>query len=213
MSTPTIPAGPERRFIPGRELRAETNGSEARLTGYGAVFNSWSELLYDFREQILPGAFTAALGTSDVRFLVNHGGLALARYRGGKSQGTMTLTEDRTGLAFDATLDASSPEVQSLVSAINRGDIDGCSFAFSLGTWEERKTREKWEEFDGVVSRTILSVAEIYDVGPVTFPAYADTSVATRSLVDAWRAENGAPSSQGRSLDLLRRKLDLEAAL
>lgn len=199
--------GTERRFLRGRELRVEGDGAEIRVSGYAGVTNSWSEDLGGFQEIIEPGAFADAIGVSDVRCLFNHDGITLARCRNGASDGTMTLEEDDTGLRFDATMDGTSPVVMTLVSAIRRGDVDGCSFAFNID-----EAGDRWEDDGTVTRRAIVKIARIFDVGPVNFPAYPDTTVALRSLQDARAARDVVGAQRRGAISIRRRRLELDAA-
>lgn len=139
-----------------------------RLGGYAAVFNSPTDIGGLFREQIAPSAFTKAIGRDDVRALVNHD----ANYVLGRTVSkTLTLSEDRKGLAFDVT-PPDTTWAQDLMESIARGDISQCSFSFIA-------RRERWDESGDAPLRTVLE-CELLDVSVVTYPAYADTSVALR---------------------------------
>jgi uncharacterized protein len=177
---PTIPAI-ERRFNPGTvEVRAE--GETKKVRGYAAMFGKWSENLGTeknrFLEVIERGAFDAALN-DDIRALFNHDpNLILARSKGGN--GTLKVGADETGLWYEFEL----PETQAgrdLGVSLSRGDVDQSSFGFTLTS--EGESWDKSED-NGVVTykRTIKRVARLYDVSPVTYPAYPDTEVALRSL-------------------------------
>jgi len=165
----------ERRFTGNCELRAiaPETGGRAKIAGHAAVFNSLSEELWGFREQIAPGAFGLALGKSDIRALLNHDpNFVLGRTK----NGTLRVQEDETGLAVEID----PPETawaDDLLVSIGRGDISQMSFAFRVG-------EESWETVDGIDIRTILSFDEIFDVSPVTYPAYPDTDVSLREGVD-----------------------------
>ena len=148
--------------VRGIEKRAD--GDDLTLTGTAAVFDQWADLGM-FRERIAQGAFSKALPTSDVRLLVNHEGLPLAR----TSSGTMTLKETKDGLELRASLDPSDPDVRAIVPKIERGDLSQFSFAFSLA-----KDGQEWKGDD----RTLTEFKEIFDVSLVTFPAYEQTKVA-----------------------------------
>ena len=155
------------------EFRADNKAG--KLRGVAAVFNSLSEDLGGFREQIAPGAFSSAISTSDVRALVNHDpNLVLGR----TAAGTLRLQETDAGLEFELDL-PDTTYARDLVACMQRGDINQCSFGFSIGTdgdsWTRDKVTESW-------TRTINNVARLYDVSPVTYPAYADTACALRSL-------------------------------
>ena len=166
----------ERRFTGNCELRAivPESGGRAKIAGHAAVFNSLSEDLWRFREKISPGAFTPALGKSDIRALLNHDpNFVLGRTK----NGTLRVQEDKTGLAVEID----PPETRwadDLLVSIGRGDISQMSFAFRAG-------EESWETVDGVDVRTILSFDEIFDVSPVTYPAYPDMDVSLREGLDA----------------------------
>lgn len=150
------------------EVRADETG--IKVAGYAAVFNQEVDIGGAFREIIAPGAFKDAIGRDDVVFLINHNGLPLARTR----SGTLTLREDEHGLYMETQLDASDPDVKSIVGKMRRGDLDKMSFAF----WPEAQT---WDEEGDVPLRTI-SKAKLYDVSIVTTPAYDGTEIGLRSL-------------------------------
>jgi len=152
----------------GAEVRTEPDG--IRVSGYAAVFNQEADIGGYFREKIEPGAFTDAIGRDDVVFLINHEGLPLARTR----SGTLTLTQDDTGLHMETVLDATDPDVLSIVGKMKRGDLDKMSFAFMPEVQE-------WDESGDVPIRTIKK-ASLYDVSIVTTPAYDGTSIGLRCL-------------------------------
>jgi len=157
------------------ELRAETNEGATMITGYAARFNSWSEDLGGFRERIRPGAFSKALMTSDVRALYNHDSNNLPL---GRTPKTLRLSEDTKGLRFEADL----PDTQfakDLAISIQRKDITGNSFSFTV-----EDSGDEWREKDGVTSRTITEFKQLFDIGPVVFPAYDSpkVQVSQRSL-------------------------------
>lgn len=164
------------------EEHAEGDAKVPVLRGYAAVFNTLSKDLGGFREQIIPGAFAESL-TSDVRLLVNHGGLPLAR----TASGTLKLAEDERGLIVEARLDPNDPDIAKLVPKIKRGDVTQMSFGFSVKPGGQNWARND----DGVTVRTLKAV-RLFDVSVVTFPAYPNTEVALRSL-DAWRTAHAAP--------------------
>jgi HK97 family phage prohead protease len=154
------------RMVSGDEEKGLT------LTGYAAVYDSPSEMIAGlFRETIAPGAFGSVMG-DDVRLLVNHDGVALAR----TVSGTLRMTSDEVGLRVEADLDPRNPDVQRLRSAMERGDVDQMSFAFSVA-------RDEWSP--DWSQRRVLEVARLWDVSVVTYPAYPETSAAVRSLLEA----------------------------
>ena len=152
--------------VKGIEARQAEDG-KLRMAGYAAVFNEAS-LPLPFIERISPGAFRKTLSeTPDVRLLINHEGLPLARTK----NGTMKLYEDERGLYFEAEL-ADTQEARDLHTLVARGDVDQMSFAF-------RVIRQKWNEDRTERTLTEVSLAD-GDVSIVTYPAYPATSVEAR---------------------------------
>ena len=151
------------------EFRAE--GDSVKVGGYAAVFNSLSEDLGGFREVIRRGAFTHTIAQgADVRFLINHDGMPLARTK----SGTLRLAEDDRGLRIDATLDPTDPDVQRLIPKMRRGDLSQMSFGF-------RTQKDAWRQ-EGADQIRELHAVDLFDVSAVTYPAYQATDVALRSL-------------------------------
>jgi hypothetical protein len=167
------------------EVRALDDDDGPLIQGYAAVFNKLSQPLeWGYRERILPGAFTQTIKNGDVRALFNHDpNFVLGR----TTSGTLTLREDETGLRFEAR-PPDEPWVRSLITSIKRGDIDQASFAF-------QPLQEDWSKNDKQPVRNIREV-RLFDVSPVTFPAYIDTIVQarTQSLADVLRSLEPAES-------------------
>lgn len=161
------------------ELRSQpdgTGGEVLRFSGYASVTEAPYEMedwLGAYTEVVRRGAFAKTLAEgADVPFKVNHDGITLARTK----SGTLRLSEDSTGLLAEADLDPSSPAVQTLRSAMERGDIDEMSFAF-------RVTRQEWSP--DYTQRDILEVnLNKGDVSAVNFGANPHTAGATMSARD-----------------------------
>lgn len=166
----------ERRDRGSIEWRASEQSEVGTLAGYAAVFNSPAVIGGMFREQIVPGAFTAAFGRDDVRALWNHDpNYVLGRVKAG----TLELAEDEVGLRY-VVRPPDTTWSRDLVASIARGDVTQSSFAF-------RVTKDRWEP---PASKTDLPLrliedVELYDVSPVTYPAYDQTSVAARDAAGA----------------------------
>jgi len=159
-------------MFPSAELRVEQTDEGPILTGYAAVFDSLSVDLGGFREKIQRGAFGRTLQEKpDVRALVNHDpSLVLGRTK----SGTLDLAEDRKGLAVRIK----PPDTQvgrDIVTSIERGDVSQMSFAF-------RAVGDAWDRGggDSPPIRTLTDV-DLFDVSAVTYPAYPETIVQTRS--------------------------------
>lgn len=156
-------------------------GQAPVIAGYAVVFDSWSEVMVDargrsFRERIAPTAFDRALSVQpDIRALWNHN----ADYPLGRTRnGTLALRKDGMGLRVELTPPATSWG-QDAVESIRRGDVSGMSFAFAA----KREGGDTWEKpgVDGIAHRTLLDV-DLYEVSPVTFPAYPATTVGVRAV-------------------------------
>ncbi len=164
----------ERRVMVGKLELREVSDKAPQLVGYAAKFGVRSENLGGFVEMIAPEAFNRALREGhDVRLLVNHEGLPLAR----STAGTLKLSVDSVGLRVEADLDPANPDVQRLTSALSRGDADQMSFGF-------RTLGDAWDLEAAPPERTLTDV-ELLDVSAVTYPAYPQTEVALRSLAEA----------------------------
>lgn len=170
----------ERTFEIDMEVRALENGAPL-IDGYAVVFNAWSEVMLDargrkFRERIAPTAFDRVLAKQpDIRALWNHNAdLPLGRTR----NGTLRLVKDGAGLRIELEPPQTSWGADS-VTSIRRGDVSGMSFAFAV----QREGGDAWEKpgADGISHRTITD-ADLFEVSPVTFPAYPATQVMVRSV-------------------------------
>ena len=161
------------------ELR-QVDGQPPVVVGYAVVFDTWSEIMTNtrgrqFRERIAPGAFDRVLsGNPDIRALWNHNAdKPLGRTR----NGTLRLEKDGLGIRIELAPPATTWGADA-VESIRRGDVSGMSFAFAPygvngSTWARG--------VDGVAEHVVLD-ADLFDVSPVTFPAYPATMVGIRSI-------------------------------
>jgi HK97 family phage prohead protease len=150
------------------EARQEPDGRRA-ISGMTIVFGVESQDLGGFTEVVHPRALDEALQRSDIRALYNHDpNFVLGRY-----PRTLQLELTPEGLRYEV------PEVPAsrmdVYEAIQRGDVTGNSFAFTV-------QKDDYEVRDGRVIRHIREVSELFDVGPVVYPAYRQTTVSTRAL-------------------------------
>ena len=158
------------------DIEVRNDDGKNVVVGYGAVFNSESNDLGGFVEYIAPGAFDGRL-EDDVRFLINHDGLPLAR----TTNNTLRLSVDERGLKYEADM-PDTTLANDLMTLLRNGTISQSSFAFTV---EE----DSWENVDGRNIRTINKVSRLYDISSVTFPAYSEAgSFALRSL-ETWQEE------------------------
>lgn len=184
--------------IRGISYRATVDEESRHVEGYALLFNTDSRPMWggDLIERIAPTALDGVLERSDVLCLMNHDESrgVLARWREG--DGSLSLTVDEKGLryAFEAPKTALGDE---LIEALKRGDIAESSFAFTV-------EKDNWERNeDGTYMRTIVQIRQLYDVSPVYYPAYEDTSVALRSIE---RMETERKESERVKEELERRK-------
>jgi HK97 family phage prohead protease len=149
------------------ELRIEGDDDGKKIVGYASVFYDGTEgteyaLWEDMKERIMPGTFDDALGNpDDVRGLFNHNPDQIL---GRTSAGTLKLSVDKRGLFYEIA-PGDTTVARDVVESIKRGDVDGSSFAF-------RVLDEELKKEDGKYVREITRVS-LFDVGPVTYPAYA----------------------------------------
>ena len=143
------------------EQRNDDDKDTLLFTGYASVFNKGygvRDQQGTYTETIKPGAFKKTLQEQDdVRFLVNHDGIPLAR----TSSGTLQLEEDDYGLFVRAELDPANPTVAEIASAMKRGDLNEMSFAFAAIR----------DEFDATGENRSVTEAKLFDVSVVTYPA------------------------------------------
>lgn len=185
----------ERRFLAldGLEMRA-AEGKAPELVGYASVFNQPTTIagMWDqWQEEVAPGAFSKTIAEADIRALFNHdSNIVLGRNKAG----TLWLSEDAHGL--QATIKPPDNEWgRPVLDAVKRGDITGMSISFQA-------IKQEWyrpEKGSGELPKRTIREAKLYDVSPVTYPAFEATSIAARAagvepgmddagaLVEAWR--------------------------
>jgi len=165
----------KRTFAHKPEIRANDGGGNT-LHGYGAVFyDGTPETEYDyggiFKERIMRTAFDTITEKTDIRSFFNHNeDIVLGR----TASGTMRVTVDDVGLAYEVSL----PDTQAardLAESVRRGDIDGASFMFQVMDGGESRS-----QVGEVYVRELHSV-KVFEIGPVTFPAYDKTTAGVRS--------------------------------
>ena len=162
------------------ETRQDKDKGEYVIRGTAAVYGA-ETVIYtpcggEFTEVIQRGAFNDKTDLTDVRLFVNHQLGALARSRNNNESSTMRLWIDDDGLHFEARLDVEhSPAAANLYSAVERGDMDACSFGFFVAEGGEIIERK-----DGKTKRTVTQVASVIEFSVVDFPAYPETSASTR---------------------------------
>jgi len=168
----------ERRTITGTvHARAIGDGMPKEIGGIAAVVNSVTDLGY-FEEVITPGAFDYALSREyDIRCLFNHEAeLILGRT---KADTCNVFVNADGNLEYTWIPDYENPTHMSVVRSIMRGDITQSSFAFTIKeqTWTDST------KYGTMGKRTITVIDELFDVSPVTYPAYSETEADARSII------------------------------
>ena len=203
----------EMRTIPaeGLEIRAEQDGKIKRISGYGIVYNRETQLYDDLYEVIRPGAASEFLATNpDIKCCLNHNP---ERIFGRTKSGTVKLEENSKGVKYTVK----PPDAQwarDAIASIERGDIDGSSFTFAVLPQDEKVSKRS----DGTYLREVFKIARIGEMGPVTDPAYLDTTAEARAkeeyetLTASLRAQENADeiAEHQRALDLRRKRLELK---
>ena len=190
----------ERRFLPAHELldvQVRGSGGITSIRGYSAVFYSTVVEGTEFKlyegavERIGRHAFDRAISEKhDVRCLYNHDANFLL---GRTANGTCALSVDPIGLRYDCLFNRDDIDHQRVVAKIERGDLTGSSFAF-------RPKKVSWSKrTDGTDVRTVEDLV-LYDVGPVTYPAYEASTSFVRAEIEAERAI--CLQSPGKTLEL-----------
>jgi len=193
------------RSFPLVEVRAT---EDDKIVGHAAVFDQLSVDLGSFREKIAKGAFKKTIQEADVRALWNHD----PNYVLGRTKSnTLKLQEDDKGLAIEIN-PPNTTWARDLMESIRRGDIDQMSFGF-------RAVKEDWETEGDQLIRVLREV-ELFDVSPVTFPAYPTTDVQVRKLIDVLRcyfpaepilADHSDVKKNTDELSILKRYLELKS--
>lgn len=197
------------------EVRAEETEEGSIITGRPIVYNSRTDLGW-YDEVIEIGALDGT-DLTDVRFLVNHdlSRIPLARSRRNNGNSTMQLSVDQDGMSIRVKLDTeNNAEAKALYSAVQRQDISGMSFMFSVSD-------EEWEDLDSEhPTRHIRSISSVVEVSAVTFPAYDSTEIQARSKEALENARSAVETARQQreqevdtSLELAKAKFDFIARL
>lgn len=162
------------------EIRAEESERGHIITGRPIVFNERTDL--GWYDEIIDQDALSETDLKDVRFLVNHNTdmIPLARSRNNNENSTMQLSVNEYGMDIRVDLDTeNNSEARNLYSAVDRGDITGMSFMFTVDG-------DEWEDLESEhPTRHIRKISKVFEVSAVTFPAYTATSITARGLSEA----------------------------
>lgn len=188
------------------EKRAVVDGVEFpdKFGGVAAVVDTITDMGW-YEERISKGAFDSALASADldVRVLYNHEDCqVLGRTKSGTGR---VYVDERGNLAYDYDFDPNSPLHKTVGAAIMRGDITQSSFAFVI----EEVTWSASEKYGEMGLRTITKIKMIYDVSPVTYPAYEDTEADSRKALIEERSQINGENVTVQNEIQMRKSLDL----
>lgn len=185
------------------EVRAENNEEHGNvITGIPIVYGQRTDL--GWHDEIIEEGALSETDLRDVRFLVNHNVdmIPLARSRNNNANSTMLMSVDEAGMAIRVDLDTeNNADARSLYSAVERGDLSGMSFMFTVD-------KDSWEDLESEhPTRHIRSIGKVFEVSAVTFPAYSQTSITARGLSEALEgAKESLESAKAERREIERRK-------
>lgn len=188
----------EYRSYGGQDFRAIESAPDVKfISGHAAVFNQRTNVSNCFWEVIDAGAFDAT-DFRDVPLMVNHdfSKIPLARSRRNNGNSTLRLSVDEVGLAIEAKLDVdNNTDARALYSAVERGDLEGMSFAFVVDG-------EEWTDLETEMpTRRIKSISRVYEVSACTFPQYDNTDIHTRAANALESARKAVETARRQSVD------------
>ena len=185
------------------EIRAEQEEEHGNvLVGLPIVYDQRTDM--GWYDEVIESGALAETDLRDVRFLVNHDTdmIPLARSRNNNANSTMQMSVvEGEGMHIRVDLDTeNNPTARSLYSAVERGDIDGMSFMFSVDgdAWEELESEHP--------TRRITSIGKVFEVSAVTFPAYSQTSITARGLSTALESAKASLESAKAELRMIDRQ-------
>lgn len=185
------------------EVRAEQSEEHGNhLTGTPIVFNERTNL--GWYDEIIEADALKDTDLRDVRFLINHNTdmIPLARSRNNNADSTMQLEVTDNGMNIRVDLDTeNNADARSLYSAVDRSDITGMSFMFSVKS-------DAWDDIESDhPTRHIRSIDKVFEVSAVTFPAYEATSIQARGLSEALEsAKESLESAKAEQREIDRKK-------
>ena len=185
------------------EVRAEQSDEHGHfLTGQPIVYDARTDL--GWCDEIIDRDALADTDLRDVRFLVNHNTdmIPLARSRNNNEASTMQLSVNDTGMEIRVDLDTeNNADSRALYSAVERGDISGMSFMFTVDA-------DNWEDLESEhPTRHVRSIGKVFEVSAVTWPAYEATSIQARGLSEALEsAKDSLESARAEKREIERKK-------
>lgn len=176
-----------------RVREAEGDTPSRTITGYAILFDSpsaplWSDDESEAREVIAPEAITKeVLDGCDIKFTMYHD-RQLILGRSNKGAGTLEYFVDEKGVGFNLEL-PKSPNGDEALELVSRGDISGCSFAFTTRYWDSDFVERTAKVVNGttMITYRVKAVTGVYDFTLAADPAYPETSVEAREFTAGLR--------------------------
>ena len=158
-------------------LRAEpaTGETPPRIVGRMIVYDTEVEIGGWFRESIAVGAASACIAdtTRDIVSTMNHDvDLLLGR----RAAGTFRLIDGPQGVDVEIDVDLNTRVGADCYRMVERGDLRGMSFAFEI---EEERYVAPTTKLE--LPLYIVEKMNVFEGGPVVFPAYATTTAEARA--------------------------------
>lgn len=190
----------EVRQLVAHKLETRAEGEALHIEGYIVKYNENSEYM-GFFEQISPGAFDNALASRDfIPMLLGHDS---NKIMGSTRSGSLKLTSDAVGLRFDIELNPSISYNRDAFELVKSGDLKNCSFGFFC-------EKSDWGYTDDGVDLRKITIADVYEVSLVPFPAYSQSSAEAR-CADYENKKN--EETRMKQLELTKSKLLIELDL
>lgn len=190
--------GAERRHF-SHKVESRAEGEAEYFEGSAANIGEVADLGW-FTEEIMPGAFDEVL-SDDVRGLFNHDPDQIL---GRTVSKTMVLSVENNALRYRILYNPNDPDHVRVMQKVKRGDVSQSSFSFDVKD-------AKWSTKNGKDHRQIYKFQKLYDVAPVTYPAYENTTVAARSLEKVKQSSgDNIKDLAEMDLDFMRRDLKIK---
>lgn len=196
---------------------AEGEAPSRTITGYAILFNTpsaplWSDEDSEAREIIAPEAITKELlDGCDIKFTMYHD-RQLILGRSNKGTGTLEYFVDEKGVGFNLEL-PKSPNGDEALELVSRGDISGCSFAFTTRYWDSDFVERTTKVVNGstMITYTVKAITGVYDFTLAADPAYPDTSVEAREFTTGLR-EAAIPTPKQNNENMRKQVLEMRRA-
>ena len=174
----------ERRFTsePFQVRAAAGDEGKTTITGRAVVYNSWTQIGPDswgWMERMAPGSLTDSLRDENIYATFNHN---FNQLLGRVSNDTLRMTDSEKALTVEIDPNLETDIGRQVLAFVKRQDVRGMSFAFSVDSYEMDRAKKKTD-----MDRVTITKARLYELGPVTNPAYTQTSAKLRSRIDGQR--------------------------